>query len=588
MFGISEFIRSLFNFNDENKLDIKDKYSLAKIQEFVENNIDELIKTSIDEFSMKTEDVEKAKKRKEHFKDELEMCGLGNLASKEFLKSWISDLITQKYQVSEDNIDYIINFDFPENYDKLSIILYKYKQQYKFKALKELIDQHKLDQYKKVDNKVKIAITKDDINRIYAKNEKYSYLGFEEKLDIIVQRIYQNLLGLGVIDEILDQEIDGLSLGVSGIPIDFKAKVEDVKAKTGNDNLKFKFSYESVWLYFQGKEIYFQCLSFGSQQELERVCKKVYTFNSNRQFSAKDGFIFNNMADFTRVAVFRPPFAESWAVFLRKFDFDGDLDNIIKSKEDDVMPDLVKEFLKFLPRGKQKIIISGPQGSGKTTLLVGLIKKLYANSTLRIWESFFETFIRFKMQDQNVLTLREMPGLDGETALDSYKKSNGQIAIISEAATDIVVTYLIKVALTAFDFFMCTHHGVTSKKIVQAFRNAAINTGAFTNENIAEDQVLEILDWDIHLDIVNGERCIERITEYVVNENYNSRTGGEKYETVDIIVYDFENRKFIVKNKVSEQRKKQILKNLLNTNEFNDKAAFVNLIEDLETRIGGD
>lgn len=580
-------------FINETIVSEKEKYSISSLQLFVEKNITNLMENSIDDLGMSIVELAKAKKRKNLFRKELNLCGLGDLASKNFLKSWISDLITQKYGVNENNIDYIINFDFPSSYDKFNIILLKYKQKYQFNALERLISDFNLDELKKVNDEFMFIISTNDINMIYQEKILYNNITFEDKLEILVQRIYEQTHGLSVIDEIRDQKIDGLSLGVSGVPVDFASKISDMNIKNKTE-IKYPISYESIWLYFAGKEIYLEFLSFNSQRELERVCKKLFKFNNQKQFAKSDGFIFNNMADFSRIAVFRPPFAEGWAAFIRKFDIDGDLKLLIQGKNADFVSDLIK----FMVRGKQKLCYTGQQGTGKTTMLVGALKELYPNVTLRVWESFFETFLRFKMPYRNILTLREIENLNGEKALDSLKKTNGQITVISEAAEDRVISYLVKSALTASESIMWTHHAERPSDLVQSHRNACINVGSFRDENIAEDQVLSILDFDIHLKkTANGKRFIERITEFIrldeekFNQGNNEKdfyqnakmffekkTGAKKYDAINIVEYDLNTDTYIFKNKISEPRLKNIYNNLM---EYDQKPfeLFIKMLE---------
>ena len=58
-------------------------------------------------------------------------------------------------------------------------------------------------------------ISGEDID--YCFGREYRQLSFEEKLDIVVQRVYQSYKGFSVVDSILEQRIDGVSGGVSGI-----------------------------------------------------------------------------------------------------------------------------------------------------------------------------------------------------------------------------------------------------------------------------------------------------------------------------------------------------------------------------------
>lgn len=590
------FLKKLFS--NDTCVDLAEQYSFTSIQKFVEDNIDQLNHSYIDELGKNYEEIVNARKRKELFRKQLKLCGLGDLSSKIFMKSWIMDLITQKYGINNENIDYAINFDFPTTYDKFCIILYKYILEYKFDGLKHLIKENGIDKLQNVYDERMYAFTPEDVDRIYEGNiygcaEK---LAFEEKLEILVQRIYESSHGLSVIDEIRDQKCDGISIGVSGIPVDFISKINDMNIKTGEFK-HYPISYESVWLYYEGKEINMSCLSFGSQRELERICKKVYKFNNYKQFTKSDGYIFNNMADFSRISVFRPPYAEGWGAFIRKFDIDGDLETLITSDNSYI----VKELIKYIVRGKENICLSGQQGVGKTTMLVGIVKQMYGNITLRIWESFFETFLRFKMPYRNIFTLREMEELNGERALDSLKKTNGQITIISEAAEDRMKAYIVKGALEAAESVMWTGHSETADDLVQSLRNACINVGIFKDEVKAEEQVLNILDWDIHLrKEADGFRHIERITEFIqvsrdeyskgtdqesfvsnATKFFEKKTNAGMYEAINIIEYDRESKRYVVKNKISEKRYLDIKKNLIK----DDISNFMEFIKVMEAKI---
>lgn len=589
-------------FLQEENIDPKEKYSLESIQNYVEKSFDHIVKNEIDGSGIKSEDYEKRMKKRKVLISMSKKCGLGDLGAKQYFKSFISDLVTQSYGVNIHNIDYALPFNNPSTQDKYDIILCHYSKLYKNQAINELIDKYKLDVMREYEGEYMYVITAEDIDNIYS-NEKIQ-LSFEDKLDIIVQRIYQNFKGLSVIDELRDQSINGLSIGVSGVPIDFVGKIAEMEIQSGN-SISIKMSYESVWLYHKGKEIYLEFLSFGSQKELERVCKIVYKFNNPKQFSRAEGYIFNTMVDLTRVAVFRPPFAESWCAFFRKFNVDGNLNTLINSNNNEI----VKEFLSFLPNGKQNVVISGPQGAGKTTLLVAMIKHLYGSITIRIWEDFFETYLRLKLHIKNILTIKNIDTVDGERGLDAFKKSNGQVTIISEAAEDLVVNYIVKVSLVASDFSMTTHHAVTADDLFQSWRNAIMRVGNFNDERSAEDQVLDVLEWDVHPMILSdGERVIERVTEFVrldedpFPDNYKNKnstdeklntffestkmyfersTGVKRYKAVNIIEYDTENKKYVVKNKISEKKKQKILKNLLP----HDKIRFMEFIEKMENQI---
>ena len=51
---------------------------------------------------------------------------------------------------------------------------------------------------------------------------------------------------------------------------------------------------------------------------------------------------------------------------------------------------------------------------------------------------------------------------------------------------------------------------------MKALRNNLLQTGVFTNEKIAEQQVADVVNFDIHMNKdISGHRYIERITEII-------------------------------------------------------------------------
>lgn len=142
---------------------------------------------------------------------------------------------------------------------------------------------------------------------------------FDDKLAIVVQRVYQHYKGFGVIDEIRDMSIDGVSGGVSGVPTNMQIVEDEISLLQGMKQYKYP-GYQSVWIFFRGKSIHLSFLSFETDLELKRVCQNIYKYDNPGQLTETNGFKVNEMKDGSRVVVVRPPFAESWAFFVRKFD----------------------------------------------------------------------------------------------------------------------------------------------------------------------------------------------------------------------------------------------------------------------------
>ena len=90
---------------------------------------------------------------------------------------------------------------------------------------------------------------------------------------------------------------------------------------------------------------------------------------------------------------------------------------------------------------------------------------------------------------------------------------------------------MIQSAQVASKFTLFTHHAKTFPDLVTALRNSMLRAGVFKNEQTAEEQVVSVLNFDIHLvKDYRGNRYIERITECIPVENKNEYTFNHRYE----------------------------------------------------------
>ena len=326
--------------------------------------------------------------------------------------------------------------------------------------------------------------------------------------------------------------IDGVSGGVSGLPESFLSQV----AQTDGDYLdqvvehKVPRACDSIWIFFQGKSIRLAFLSFGTESELKRVCQNIYKYNNPGQLSDTNGYKINEMKDGSRVVVVRPSMSETWAFFVRKFDvkratveqWTGDT----PGKEEAI------DLLKFLVKGARITSITGEQGCGKTTLLMGMIENIYETMNLRITETAFELHLRKVYPTRNILSMRETDTIAGQECLDVQKKTDGSVNIIGEVATDPVASWMIQSAQVASKFTLFTHHAKTFPDLVTALRNSMLRAGVFKNEKTAEEQVVQVLNFDIHLSKdFRGKRFIQRVTECIPIQDtttYDRDYKGEK------------------------------------------------------------
>ena len=90
---------------------------------------------------------------------------------------------------------------------------------------------------------------------------------------------------------------------------------------------------------------------------------------------------------------------------------------------------------------------------------------------------------------------------------------------------------MIQAAQVASKFTLFTHHAKTFPDLVTALRNSMLRTGVFNNERTAEEQVVQVLNFDIHLvKDFRGRRYIERVTECIPIEEKNEYTYDHRNE----------------------------------------------------------
>ena len=510
----------------------KTTYSLSTMQNYIKKQFDEITRMNLYDLALSEEEFERRKNVKYELKRALKGAGYADSNDKKYVKSLMFDLLKNDYKVNNFNINHAIpfnNFNELTSQDKFEILMHMYKKTYKAEALTKIITKYALDypKYEFDETVPSYVITPREIDEIFTDEVSPETLSFEDKLEIVVQRIYQEYKGYSVVDDIRDMNIDGVSGGVSGIPPSFLDQLSDMDdyLQQMNDS-KIPMSYDSVWIFYKGKAMYLSFLSFGSEAELKRVCQNIYKYNNPGQLSESVGYKINEMKDGSRVVVLRPNFSESWAFFVRKFappTLISPEQLLVHENKENVI-----ELLKYLIRGARVTAITGEQGCGKTTLLMAIMKFLYPTITIRVQETAFELHLRKIYPYHNILSLRETDTITGQEGLDVQKKTDGGVNILGEVATDPVAAWMIQMAQVASKFTLFTHHAKTFPNLITSLRNSLLKIGMFNSENVAEVQVVQVINFDIHLKrAVDGTRYIERITEcipleqtYTYNNDY--------------------------------------------------------------------
>lgn len=526
------------------------EYSIEYLCEQIKKDFDQSLRVNIRELNLNMTEALKVERQRKKLKKAYQDCALGDIGDKNLIKDHIKNQLLNKYQITTENINRFINFSNIKQLDNMTqflIVLNEYKKEYGYDALKEMIIQNNFDNLRQDGKEEGYYIDKADIKYLISKKE--IVLDFYDKLEVLIQLIYQKNNGNGAVDEILDQAIDGVSGGESGVP---EWAIDDSVESILNNNLVY--SYDSIWIFFQAKKIHLRFLSFESEKELERVCKNVYQHDYPGQLSASNGYKINQMKNGSRVTVLRPNLTESWVFIIRKFD------NVVAKEIDDLTKNkTISQILIALVKGCQVVAVTGQQGTGKTTLLKALIGYIKPNFPLRIQELEFELWVRKLYPKRSIITFRETDITKGEEALEVIRKSDGGVTIFGEVVSPLAAAWLVATAHVATRMTMFTHHADSTKVLVNTFRNALLTKGGFSNENIALEEVVGALRFDIHVEVIQDDqgkmhRFVERVTEIIPNEK-------KIYELNDIVKYDYGTGTYIF-NKISDVTLENMKKNM--------------------------
>lgn len=556
----------------EEESSIIDVYSIPYLIDGIKQQFNEIINRNIAQLYLNRSETQKREQQKARLSSALRSCAQGNIGEKEFVKDYIRDLLQRSFDINEGTIDKVINFDVIDcmtYQDKFDFLLYIMKKEYGRSAFDRLCGFCGFDEAKCNEQGTYYEITNKDIDRAFAMY--YIPLGYIDKLELITQRIYQQGYGFSVIDELRDMDIDGISGGVSGISSEQYNYLEEVLKENIDSGSR---TYDSIWVFLHGKAIHLSFLSFGNSCELIRVCKNLYSYDNIGHLTSSNGYKLTYQYDGSRVVVVRPKLASHWAFFLRKYSSVKcfALDSLFQDKGNDA----VVEILKWSVKGCLNIILSGDQNSGKTTALKALIRYIDQRYPIRTTEAEFELWLNNSYPELNVVGFRSSDEVSIIEAINIQKKTDAAIMILGEVASLELASAYIALTQAGTKATICTCHCVSTDDLVDYFRNSVLSVGTFSNEMIAEEQVANSINLDIHFEKASdGKRYISYIREIIpyprddalpedtmecIAECLKRMSRKRAFYSRDLIVY--EDGRYILKNRYSNRLYNKILKNL--------------------------
>lgn len=560
----------------------KDNFTIEFLKEGVDEQFNEITNQNLSDLYLNKRDYKKREQNKARVSQAIRSCAQGNTGEKNFMKDYIKYILQSSLKINEQTINYVIPFNEPERLtpqDKFEILYHQFSIQHNRKVFERLNDLCGFDKEKKNEFGEYYEITVEDINRAY---DKYAApLRYNDCLNVVVQRIYQEKYGFSVADILRDDEtIDGISGGCSGISTEDYNYMEET-FQTGST--KKSKSYNSMWIFFHGKAIRMSCLSFSSQNDLIRTCKNMYSYNTVGHLTSTNGYKLTYQYDGSRVVVVRPNLVTHWAFFVRKFDSAKHLtvDRLLTYMESNK----VVEMMKWIVKGCLNAVISGDQNSGKTTCLKALGIFFDQRNPIRTTEPEFELWFNNIYDTLNCLCFRGNDELSLIESINLQKKTDAAIMLLGEVNSFELAAAYISLCQSGTKSTLCTCHCVSTDDMVDYFRNALLASGTIGNDVMtAEEQVANAVYIDIHWEKTSdGHRYINYINEIEPFKRYIDELELEPLKSIaeslkllsrrrafkvrELIA--LENGKYVVKNEFSDRSIKRIMRNLSDSDKIN-------------------
>lgn len=568
--GIAALIIYFVFKNDSEETESEsDEFDIEVLAKKLKETLNSITNINIAELALNEEETKKREQQKNRLSKALRNCSFGDQGEKAYVKDFMKDLLQRYFKINEYTIDKVIHFSEDNRLsvqDKYDILFYFYKTKHEGLAFEKLCEENQIQIEKQYEDGIYYEIDKNDIETVYEIIRPE--LSYVDKLEIITQRIYQISRGLGVIDELRDQScLDGVSGGVSGITDSDYNYMEEVLIE--GDKEKGIYRHDSVWVFWRGRAVHLSFLSFGSKRELQRVCKNIYRYDAPYYLSGIQGKIVADDKKGNRITVARPPFADSWKFYVRKFESVTfmNIEELIKDPGRETVIETIKYIMK-----NSAVVVSGNMGTGKTTLLKAMVRELDPTLSIRVEEDVFETCLNKIYPRRNISSFRKTDHISLVDGMVFIKKTDGDALILGEVAEQASAALLIQQTEISPQA-LCTTHQATAEKVIEAFSNAGLAMHFYNSEKVAERQVANAIQWDIHMKKTRGgDRFIERITEIIPKEENDipdnlpmketfrqycmKMTRTKTYETRDIIT--FENGQYVVRKPFSERSLKKL------------------------------
>ena len=406
-------------------------------------------------------------------------------------------------------IDFIMPFKEPQNLtyrEKFEIILYMNRRALssgRDGALKSILSKYPYCSKTRESEgyrSLRYEYNEADIDYIYD-NEGYT-LSFADKIEIITQRLYEEIFGLKHIDMLAYSDINEVGFSNNG-------------------------RYVYCWC---GKKIWLSFLQI-NEKDARVIQDRAISFEKHcPQLDVSHPEILVHRGDGARITVTQAPYFSARNLCIRIFNQSS------AGFRDLITAEKLRTLIIALVKTGESICLQGGLGTGKTTTMNAMYELLDDLLHIGTVEDYFEQHVMDKYPYKRIVEGQAINGKDLLDVVKTLLRMSVDVANIGEVRDGNALFAFIQLVQSVSVAAWFTTHITNPETTVPRLKNMLIGTGRYFSEQSAVMDIVHYVNMIFQHEIIDGQIAITKVVEVVPlvavsrEDEYDIDTSAEKLE----------------------------------------------------------
>ncbi|MHB1393968.1 MAG: ATPase, T2SS/T4P/T4SS family [Clostridia bacterium] len=319
----------------------------------------------------------------------------------------------------------------------------------------------------------------DDIEYIY--NCENYMLSFTDKIEIITQRLYEEIFGLKHIDMLAYSDINEVGFSNNG-----------------------KYIY--CWC---GNKIWLSFLQI-SESEARVIQDRAISFEKHcSQLDVSHPEILCHRGDGARITVTQRPYFSARNLCIRVFNQKN------SDFKDLITMDKLRKLIVALVKSGESICLQGGLGTGKTTTMNVMYELLDDFLHIGTVEDYFEQHVMEKYPLKRIVEGQAINDKDLLDVVKTLLRMSVDVANIGEVRDGKALFAFIQLVQSVSVAAWCTTHITNPETTVPRLKNMLIGTGRYFSEQSAVMDIIHYINMIFQHEIIDGRILITKVVEIV-------------------------------------------------------------------------